>query len=119
MAIFSWGKKKEKLVFVFDIRSSSVGGAIFLTGESGVPKIIFTMRKMTPLEDTLNVDKFLTSTLKSLEIAVNKIYRENFGKPDAIFCVLSSPWHISQTRVIKLERNAPFLFNSKLAYSFI
>ena len=41
------------------------------------------------------------------------------GKPSKIFCVLSSPWYASQTRVIKLEKNTPFLFTSKIAEDLI
>ena len=45
MSIFSKNKKSEKenLTLVFDIRSASVGGALFLSQDSGIPKIIFSM----------------------------------------------------------------------------
>ena len=66
-----------------------------------------------------NSNIILSSTIKSLEIVVSKIYRAGIGKPEAIFYVLSSPWHISQTRVIRLEKNAPFIFTAKLANSLI
>lgn len=119
MGIFSGNKKKNKLILVFDIGSSSVGGALFLTQESGIPKMIMVLRESIILQKTLDIDKFLSSTAKTLEIVVSKIYKVGLGKPDAIFCVLSSPWHVSQTRVIRLEKNAPFIFTSKLADSLI
>ncbi len=106
-------------MLVFDIGSSSVGGALFEVQKSGIPKIIFTAREPITLQKTLNVDKFLSSTVKSLGVVVEKIYKACKGKPEAIFCVLSSPWHVSQTRVIRLEKNTPFIFTPKFALDLI
>ena len=119
MGIFSRNKEKGKLVLVFDIGSSSVGGALFWMQKSGIPEIVISLNEPITLQKTLDIDNFLSSTIKSLEIVVSKIYRAGIGKPEAIFCVLSSPWHISQTRVIKLEKNAPFIFTVKLANNLI
>lgn len=119
MGIFSKEKNKQKLVLVLHIGSSSVAGALFRAQASGIPEIIFSVRETITLQKTLNVDKFLSSTIKALEIIVGKIYKGGFGKPDEIFCVLASPWHVSETRIIKLEKNIPFTFTSKLAESLI
>jgi len=119
MRIFSDDKKKEELMLVFDIGSSSVGGALFLMQNSRVPKIIFSIRESITLQKDLNADQFLSFTIKSLDIIVNKIYMAKLGAPKRIFCVLSSPWHVSQARVIKLAKNTPFVFTSKLADSLI
>lgn len=112
-------KEKGKLVLVFDIGSSSVGGALFWTGKSGIPKIVFTVRESMTLQASLDVDKFLSSTIKSLKIVVEKIYKSGLGRPEAVFCVLASPWHVSQTRVISYEKNTPFVFTPKLADDLI
>ena len=119
MRIFSKKKEKEKLILVFDIGSSSVGGVLFVAQKSGVPKIVFAIREPITLEKNINIDRFLSLTIKSLDIVASKIYTAGVGVPAEIFCVLSSPWHVSQTRVIKLEKNTPFIFTSKLADSLI
>lgn len=121
MGIFSFlkAKDKEKLVLVFDVGSSSVGGALFLMQESGVPKILMTIREPIALQKTLDIDKFVFSTIKSLEIVTNQIYKSGLGAPKNCFCVLSSPWHFSQTRVIRFEKNVPFIFTPKLADDLI
>lgn len=119
MKIFPWLKKKDKLILVFDIGSSSIGGVLFWVQPSGIPKIVKVVRESTPLQENLDIEKFLSSTMKTLEIVVNKIYSMRIGKPAEIFCVLSSPWHISQTRVIKLQKNTSFLFTPKLALDLI
>jgi cell division ATPase FtsA len=112
-------KVKDELVLIFDIGSSSVGGAFFAMQDSGIPKIIYSLREEILVTPIVDVDKFLISTLESLKTVVKKIHDQSFGKPDKIYCVLSSPWHISQTRLIKLEKNSNFIFTSKLADELI
>jgi hypothetical protein len=117
MAMSSLFKKKEKLALVFDIGSSSVGGALFYMQSSGVPKIIFSIREPIILEEKISPERFSFLTIRSLKIVADKIATKGLGAPYKIFCVLSSPWFISQTRTIKLEKNTPFVFTSKLADS--
>lgn len=120
MQIFSKSKKqKETLVLVFDLGSSSVGGALFLRQPDGAPKIVYTMRETIKLEEELDHQRFLEATLKTLREIAGKICLSGHGRPNEVFCVLSSPWFASQTRVIQLEKNSPFTFTSKLADSLI
>jgi cell division ATPase FtsA len=119
MGIFSKIEKREEMVVVFDVGSFSVGAAVFYIRKNGSPEIIYSIREPVVFENEINFDKFLSSTIKSLEVVVNKICMMHFGSPDKIFCVLSSPWYASQTRVVNLEKNTPFVFNSKLADSLI
>lgn len=119
MSIFSRDKKKDKLVLVFDIKSSYVGAALFLARESGIPKIIFSTRESISIEKDIEANRFLALTLKSLEIVVNRIFTAGIGAPEQIFCVLSSLLYVSQTRIVELKKNTPFVFTSKLADSLI
>ncbi len=119
MGIFSKQKEEKELVLVFDIGSSSVGGAVFEAQKGKSPKIILSIREPIILEEKIDTNRFLFLTLKSLGIVVSRICLAGIGKPAKIFCVLSSPWYASQTRIIKLEKNTPFIFNSKLADDLI
>ena len=119
MGIFSKPKSEKKLALVFDLGSSSVGGAVFEMQKGGIPKIILSVREPIALEDKFDANRFLFLTLKSLDTVASKICKMGAGQPTRIFCVLSSPWYASQTRTIKLEKNTPFLFTSKLADSLI
>ena len=101
MGIFSKSKKKEELILVFDIGSSSVGGALFYMQKSGIPKIIFSIREMIALEEEFDFGRFLSLTMKTLGVVANKISMAGLGAPNKIFCVLSSPWYASQNRIIK------------------
>ena len=119
MSFFGGIKNKEEVALVFDIGSSSIGGALFLMQKSGIPKIIYSIREPITLESEVNFDRFLILSFKSLEIIVNKICMMGLGAPKKIFCVLSSPWYASQTRTILLKKDTPFVFNSKLADDLI
>ncbi len=119
MGIFFRSKDKKELALVFDLGSSSVGGALFEIQKHGIPKIVLSIREPIILEDKIDINQFLSLAIKSLEIVAKRICMAGVGKPSKIFCTLSSPWYASQTRVIKLEKNAPFLFTSKLADSLI
>lgn len=119
MGIFSKPQKQNELALVLDIGSSSVGGALFWMQSTGIPKIIFAMREPIPLEEEISIDKLITLTVKTLNVVVSKICMMGLGRPSRMYCVLSSPWYASQTRVLKLEKNTPFIFTEKLADSLI
>lgn len=119
MGIFSKLREKDELILVFNIGSSSVDGALFEAQSSGIPKIIFSTRELIKIEEKIDVNKFLLSTMKSLENVVEKIYKAGLGAPSRIFCVLSSSWCVSQTRIINFKKNTPFVFTEKLADELI
>ena len=119
MEIFSNKETKNELVLVFNVGSSSVDGMLFWAQSSGVPKIIFSCQELIRVEEKVEIDHFLLSTIKSLEIVAQKIYRTGLGAPNRIFCVMSSPWYVFQTRIISYKKNTPFLFTPKLADELI
>ena len=119
MGFFSKEENKNELVLLFDIGSSSVGGALFYIEETGNPTMLYSARENIILENNLNVESFFALTISSLEKLVEKIAKQGLGKPERIFCVLSSPWFHSQTRNIKFEQETPFVFNTKLADNLI
>jgi hypothetical protein len=119
MDIFGGLKTKEELALVFDIGSSSIGGALFLIEKTGIPKIIYSIREPVSLEKELSFDRFFSLVLKSLEVVSSKICMKGLGAPKKVYCILSSPWYASQTRSIVLNKDIPFIFNSKLVESLI
>ena len=119
MRIFPKPQKVDELVAVFNIGSSSVGGALFLAQNSGIPKIIFSITQPLLVEETLNADKFLALTIATLDSVVGEVFASGLGAPKRIFCVLSSPWYVSQTRTIVFKQNTPFLVTEKLADELI
>ena len=119
MRILGSTEKKEELVLVFDVSSSSVGGAIFKANKNSVPKIIYSTREPIRLNKDISFESLSDETLKSIEKVAGKISTSGLGTPVKVFCVLSSPWYMSETRNISLSKNTPFIFNKKLADSLI
>jgi cell division ATPase FtsA len=119
MSIFSEHKKKDELTLVINFGSSSVAGALFVVQESGIPKIIFSVRESITLEKEINSARFMSLALQSLERVMSKVHDAKLGMPSRIFCVFASHWCISQTRMISYKKNTPFVFNEKLANSLI
>ncbi len=115
MKFFKSTQTKDELLLVFDIRSSSVGGAIFSKSKSDAPKVLASFRAPIPVKENLSPERLLSLTVSALESVVENISKKGVGAPSRIFCVLSSPWHVSQTRVVTLAKNAPFVFTDKIA----
>lgn len=114
MGIFSGASDNGKLAIVFDIGSSSVGVAIFHINQSKIPKIIYSFRENIYIEKEFDFDKFLDSTMKALDVVALKASTAGLGAPKKFYCMLASPWQASQTRVVKIEKNTPFTFTSKM-----
>jgi len=115
MHIFSRSKKKEELFLVFDVHSASVGAALFFTDSTKTPRIVASVREFIPVENDLSPDRLFTLILGCLKSVAHKISKKGLGAPARVFCVLGAPWHVSQTRIIKLSKNVPFVFTEKLA----
>lgn len=90
----------------------------------GKSKVIYATRNdiSTQIESTSG--KLISSMAKSLEIVSRDIEKNGlshlnftpFGNtiPKKVFCILSSPWHISQTRTILLKKDRVFTVTKKI-----
>lgn len=98
MSFFSRKKKKKSFV-VFDIGSASVGAALveFLPGE--LPRMRRQSRETIVFQKKFEYEHFERSMLKALETVAMEMTRHS-SSVDALFCVLSSPWFMSQTNVV-------------------
>jgi len=115
MGIFSHSNNDGELKAVFDLGSSSVGCALFFANKTDSPKIIYSIRESVPMEEKTDGERFLNLTLKSLDVLAEKVAKAGVGAPKKIHIILSSPWYASQTRVIKLAEEKPFIFTPKVA----
>jgi hypothetical protein len=113
--------KKERIVAIFDIGSGSVGGAIarIPNDNSGVPVILKSARTEIKTHKDFDISTFLNDMLSALDSTANSLYHEKAGKPDEIVCVLASPWYLSETRVVKMTKEKPFVFTKRLANELI
>ena len=110
MSLFQRGGKDGKhFVVIFDIGSGSIGGAfVGIEGEKP-PEIIFTTRRDIPFQEKLNFQRFLDSMIKTLEEMFVLMKKAGGGvKVDQAYCILSSPWYASQTRLIRYSQDTAF-----------
>jgi len=119
MGIFSRNKNKDELILVFDVGSASVGAALIFASSNNIPRIIFSTRESIAVKNQIDFEKLLIHTNKALEIVATRVATAKLGSIGKIFCVLSSSWYVSQTRVVKLDKSTPFVFSSKIADDLI
>ncbi len=116
MGLFS-SSKKEHIVGIFDIGSGSIGGAItrIPTDPNGLPTILHTTRVEIATHAELDFAVFIAEVQKALTTVADTLSRSNNGALDEIICVLASPWYVSETRMVKIERPHSFVFTKRLA----
>ncbi len=111
MGIFG-ADKKESLIAVFNISSSSVAGALFFHRPDKLPEIVISARFATDFFPEISFEKFQKSLYKTFEKSIEylgKKSRENKKRPDMAVVIFSSPYYISQTRIIRLIKEKGFL----------
>jgi hypothetical protein len=114
---------KAKAIAVFDISSSSVGGAHALIergdGEKNSVNFLVQERRDSGLEEELNIERFVEDTAKALEVVISHVRTADVHHPEFIQVVLSSPWYNAYTRTITYTKLAPFTCTKRLVNSLI
>jgi hypothetical protein len=115
MALFKRKPKSgQHFIVVFDLGSSSIGGAFASVDSGKVPEIIFATRRDIPFQEKLNFQRFLDSMIKTLEEMFVALQKAGGGvKVDQAYCVLASPWYASQTRLVHFNQPTPFVVTER------
>lgn len=114
-------QKKERTIAIFDIGSGSVGGAIVripIDGKS-VPVILKSARTDIKFHENFDFNLFMKDMISALNSTANTLYSKQAGAQDEIYCVLASPWYVSETRIIKMSQDKSFTFTKRLATELI
>ncbi|MCX6736323.1 MAG: hypothetical protein NTZ13_04530 [Candidatus Parcubacteria bacterium] len=114
MSIFS--SKKPAIAIIFDIGNSSVGGAAVLLHPKNKPKLLHTVRKDMASQEKFDVDRFVSSMIETLEKVAQDISAVHLPPhSEKVFsCFLSSPWYVSQTRMIQKNFETPVKISSRM-----
>ena len=110
MGIFS-RPKKDALIAVFDITSSSVGGLLSLHHPDNLPEILSASRFPTDFFPDFDFQKYQRSFHRTFERNINylrKFMPKGREKPDLAVIVFSSPYYISQTKIVRFSKPKPF-----------
>lgn len=109
---------KATAIAVFDISSSSVGGAHALISKNNNDStnvvLLVQDRRDTGLEDELNIERFVNDTARALEVVVDHVRTADVHHPEYIQVVLASPWYSTHTRTVSYSKNTTFTCTERL-----
>lgn len=113
-------KNSEKIIAIFDIGSGNISGAIIKihNNQKGIPIILKSVNNISILYDK-DFNKYIENMSDGVDRVSKLLLEQKTKAPDEIHCILSSPWYISETRIIKKDEEKSFLFTSDLAFSLI
>jgi len=110
-------KKQETIVAIFDIGSGSIGGAIVqlpsIDGE--LPTIIKSARTDIAFSESNDFEILIKNMLRAINTTAQTLNKNNTSSIKEVFCILSSPWYLSETRIVKTERELSFVFTKRHA----
>ena len=120
MSLFSFlnNRKEEDVSALFHIGSGSVGGHLIRLSKTSKPEIIYATKTSIPFQKNINPERHFKSMIKAFESTLKDIQKQgllhlnftglrNYGIKSA-FYILSSPWCVSQTKIIKIKKDKPF-----------
>lgn len=116
-------KKTEQLIALFAIGSGSVGGALINftrdNDNNWVPHIVAQDRTFVPFQNEFSFNTFFANMQVALKGTAEKILHKKQGAPDSIFCTMTSPWCVSETRKINFSKKDDFTITPDLMNEII
>ena len=107
-------EKREDVCVLLDIGNGSVGGSLVFFSENNKPQIIYSVRYPLHIPEKPSSGHLLLKMTKLLEDVVASITNEGSRHLDFrhlsskdikhVFCIFSSPWYSSKTKIFKIER---------------
>lgn len=119
MSLFSFLDKNNKEISVmFHIGSGSVGGYLVRFSKTSRPEIFYANNIPIPFQKNLNLERYFRLMIKTFDLVAQDVQKQgllhlnftglrNYGIRNA-FYILSSPWCVSQTKIIKIKKDKPF-----------
>jgi hypothetical protein len=116
-------KTDEHVSIVFDIGNGSIGGAFVKLSKDHKPAILFTHREPVVFQEKVEPQELLALLYRHFRNVVRHLEKEGLRELhktgmhkhiSGAYCILSSPWYISQTKVIKIEKEKPFTVSRKV-----
>jgi len=112
----------ELTVAVFDIGSSSVGGILFQHHPNKLPEVLTSARFPTDFLPDLDFQKVQRSLHKTFERTIASLKRrmpKEWKRPDATIIIFSSPYYVSQNKIIRFSKPKPFEVTKKILEEII
>ena len=116
------GKHSEEVIAIFDIGNGSIGGALVKISPGQAPHVLYSHREPLTFLPEVTSGRLLTSMLKLLKSVSDNVYKvsrqhsPHHGRMhvERAYCVFASPWFMSETRVINVEKGKQFIVTNEL-----
>jgi hypothetical protein len=142
MGFFGNKKSASDITIIFDIGSSSVGGALVRYEGATAPHILFSVRKDILFKEDFDFDEFYASMLRSLEEVTIDVLsslsssvedvaeslgqssrrilgRNSKRKIKNIYCVFSSPWYVPKIVDLNTDYGKEVPITPDLIWEFV
>jgi hypothetical protein len=119
MGLFSWGKKKARVVALIDIGSSSVGGAYVYVVDGEKPIIYYTARVDVEVREEEDIRDSMMRSLTFLERLLIEegapALRRETGSAaiDHVLVSVSAPWQESIVSITQFNTGKSFIFTHR------
>lgn len=125
MSFFSFlNSHKEEIALVFDIGSGTLGGALVKFHKHTHPQILYSYREHIVTKRNVDSETLTDAMLKVLDtvsatvmkdgLAHLNFTRQGTRKIQTVYFVFSSPWVISQTKVITINKDKETLVTHEI-----
>jgi hypothetical protein len=123
MSLFSF-KNKPTLSLVFDIRDTFISVAATRFEENKKPEIVYIQRFSLDVQDVKDTKKYFNNLTKTIDRSILFVRKSlsKIGNKDIIkkyHFFLSSPWSISQSKLIKFIKDKKFTIDNSLLQKII
>lgn len=108
-----FGKPKHTSLVIIDVGSSSVGVGLAQVSAGAKPHIAWAAREEMVFQTELNFSRFFSSMLDALDRCLERLEKESNDIPKSFVVSFASPWYVSQTRMVTVERDTPFTVTEK------
>lgn len=109
---------KEEVAILIDIGNGSTTGAIAIFGKNQKPKFVYVVKKFFLIADKVDGEKLeaeMNTLLEQMLVVLtqkgfeNKYWQGKRKKIDKILISFSSPWFISKTKNLHLDKDKEFV----------
>ena len=110
-----------ELFIIFDVGSSSLGGALVALRKKHNPEVLYSARISFPVSERPDSQKILLAATSTLKELLSQIEKEAlsavhscsgvFAAVKNVICVFASPWYLSQTKTVRTKWDTPTVFS--------
>lgn len=130
MNLFFLSKNRVKTVnIVLDVGSKSVGGGIYEINQNDFTRLLYATRETISFNQVLTGEKLLIAMSRSLDLVLGHLKKYGLAhlekseqvkyQLNKIVIILSSPWHIGETKTLRVSEPKSFIVSQSIINNLI